>query len=242
MLPFAAKLFCNGGMDRRVFLAAAFGLGGVATGRGPAECRAAPHQAAQRQYRRELRRAVPRRARTDRGGDGGSVAPAARPSFGSTDRDRCRRCRFPRRRDGRGRRQPRHGAVGLSHRRDQPDARENDLRGRRQQPAHLRPRARRPARTRGSRTRCSRRGRCGAAGSAGTRARALSTSIPARCATGRSTATGSTGCCRASTSCLAKSGLPKHIVAGRARRPLNVQERLSLQRAIAKAEFLAKRR
>ncbi len=41
---------------------------------------------------------------------------------------------------------------------------------------------------------------------------------------------------------LAKSGLPKHIVAGRARRPLNVRERLSLQRAIAKAEFLTKRR
>jgi uncharacterized protein YcbK (DUF882 family) len=41
---------------------------------------------------------------------------------------------------------------------------------------------------------------------------------------------------------LAKSGLPKHIVAGRARRPLNVQERLSLQRVIAKAEFLTRRR
>jgi uncharacterized protein YcbK (DUF882 family) len=41
---------------------------------------------------------------------------------------------------------------------------------------------------------------------------------------------------------LAKSGLPKHVVAGRARRPLNVQERLSLQRAIAKAEFLARKR
>jgi uncharacterized protein YcbK (DUF882 family) len=41
---------------------------------------------------------------------------------------------------------------------------------------------------------------------------------------------------------LSKSGLPKDIVAGRARRPLNVQERMSLQRAIARAEFLAKRR
>ena len=41
---------------------------------------------------------------------------------------------------------------------------------------------------------------------------------------------------------LAKSGLPNHIVAGRARRPLNVQERLSLQRAIAKAELLTRRR
>ncbi|MGD9617908.1 MAG: YcbK family protein [Alphaproteobacteria bacterium] len=41
---------------------------------------------------------------------------------------------------------------------------------------------------------------------------------------------------------LAKSGLPKDIVAGRARRPLNVQQRLSLQRAIARAEFLARKR
>jgi uncharacterized protein YcbK (DUF882 family) len=41
---------------------------------------------------------------------------------------------------------------------------------------------------------------------------------------------------------LAKSGLPKHIVAARARRPLSVGERLSLQRAIAKAEFLARGR
>lgn len=41
---------------------------------------------------------------------------------------------------------------------------------------------------------------------------------------------------------LAKSGLPKNIVAGRARRPLSVQERLSLQRSIAKAEFLIRRR
>jgi uncharacterized protein YcbK (DUF882 family) len=41
---------------------------------------------------------------------------------------------------------------------------------------------------------------------------------------------------------LAKSGLPKHIVAGRAHRPLRVDERLSLQRVIAKAEFLARRR
>ncbi len=41
---------------------------------------------------------------------------------------------------------------------------------------------------------------------------------------------------------LAKSGLPKNIVAGRARRPLNVQERLSLQRSIAKAELLTRRR
>jgi len=41
---------------------------------------------------------------------------------------------------------------------------------------------------------------------------------------------------------LAKSGLPKHIVAGRARHPLSVHERLSLQRAIAKAEFVARGR
>jgi uncharacterized protein YcbK (DUF882 family) len=41
---------------------------------------------------------------------------------------------------------------------------------------------------------------------------------------------------------LSKTSLPKHIVAGRARRPLSVQERLSLQRAIAKAEFLARHR
>ena len=41
---------------------------------------------------------------------------------------------------------------------------------------------------------------------------------------------------------LAKSGLPKHFVAGRARHPLNVRQRLSLQHAIAKAEFLAKGR
>ncbi|HEX2151766.1 MAG TPA: DUF882 domain-containing protein [Stellaceae bacterium] len=41
---------------------------------------------------------------------------------------------------------------------------------------------------------------------------------------------------------IAKSGLPKHIVAGRARRPLGVRDRLSLQRAIARAEFLARTR
>ena len=41
---------------------------------------------------------------------------------------------------------------------------------------------------------------------------------------------------------LAKSGLPKDVVALRARHPLTVQERLSLRRAIAKAEFLARKR
>jgi uncharacterized protein YcbK (DUF882 family) len=41
---------------------------------------------------------------------------------------------------------------------------------------------------------------------------------------------------------LARSGLPKDILAGRARRPLDVQERLSLQRAIARAEALARKR
>ena len=43
---------------------------------------------------------------------------------------------------------------------------------------------------------------------------------------------------------IAKSGrgLPKDIIAGRARRPLSVRERLALHRTIAKAEFLAGRR
>ena len=40
---------------------------------------------------------------------------------------------------------------------------------------------------------------------------------------------------------LAKSGLSKDLVAGRARRPLSVRERLTLRRAIAKAEFLGRR-
>jgi uncharacterized protein YcbK (DUF882 family) len=41
---------------------------------------------------------------------------------------------------------------------------------------------------------------------------------------------------------LSRSGLPKDIVAHRARRPLSVEERMSLQRAIARAEFLARKR
>jgi len=41
---------------------------------------------------------------------------------------------------------------------------------------------------------------------------------------------------------IARSGLPKNLAAGRARRPLSVKERLSLQRAIAKAEYFARRR
>jgi uncharacterized protein YcbK (DUF882 family) len=40
---------------------------------------------------------------------------------------------------------------------------------------------------------------------------------------------------------LVNSGLPKHMVAGRARRPLSVQQRRALHRALAKAEFLARR-
>ena len=84
--------------------------------------------------------------------------------------------------------------------------------------------------------------RCSAAGSAGIRARASSISIPGRCGTGRSTAAASTVCCRGWKQLLAKSGLPKHIVAGRAHHPLSIDERLSLQRVIAKAEFLARRR
>ena len=39
---------------------------------------------------------------------------------------------------------------------------------------------------------------------------------------------------------IAKRGLPKHIVAGRPRHPLGVRDRLTLQRAIARAEFLAR--
>ncbi len=39
---------------------------------------------------------------------------------------------------------------------------------------------------------------------------------------------------------IAKRGLPKHIVAGRPRYPLGVRDRLTLQRAIARAEFLAR--
>jgi len=41
---------------------------------------------------------------------------------------------------------------------------------------------------------------------------------------------------------LSKSGLPKTIVDGRARHPLGVRDRLTLQRAIARAEFLVRRR
>jgi uncharacterized protein YcbK (DUF882 family) len=40
---------------------------------------------------------------------------------------------------------------------------------------------------------------------------------------------------------LAKSGLSKDLVAGRARRPLSVRQRLALHRTIAKAEFLGRR-
>lgn len=40
---------------------------------------------------------------------------------------------------------------------------------------------------------------------------------------------------------IANSGLPKHLVAGRARRPLSVRQRMVLHRAIAKAEFLGRR-
>ena len=41
---------------------------------------------------------------------------------------------------------------------------------------------------------------------------------------------------------LSKSGLPKTIVDGRARHPLGVRDRLTLQRAIARAEFLVRHR
>lgn len=41
---------------------------------------------------------------------------------------------------------------------------------------------------------------------------------------------------------LSKSGLPKDVIASRSGRPLRVRERLTLQRAIAKAEFLARGR
>ena len=41
---------------------------------------------------------------------------------------------------------------------------------------------------------------------------------------------------------LAHSGIPKAMVEGRARRPLSVKQRLTLGRALAKAEFLAHRR
>jgi uncharacterized protein YcbK (DUF882 family) len=41
---------------------------------------------------------------------------------------------------------------------------------------------------------------------------------------------------------IANSGLPKHLAAGRARRPLSVRQRLALHRVIAKAEHLAGRR
>src|SRR5207302_8524063 len=60
------------------------------SGRGPA----APPQIDQRTYRRELRRAVPRRYRADQGGDGRIIGISARPSFGRDNRDRCRRPRF----------------------------------------------------------------------------------------------------------------------------------------------------
>ena len=41
---------------------------------------------------------------------------------------------------------------------------------------------------------------------------------------------------------IAQSGLPRGLVGARAHHPLNVQQRLSLHRVIAKAEFLARRR
>lgn len=41
---------------------------------------------------------------------------------------------------------------------------------------------------------------------------------------------------------LSKSGLPKDLVTGRVGRPLRVRERLTLGRALAKAEFLARHR
>ena len=40
---------------------------------------------------------------------------------------------------------------------------------------------------------------------------------------------------------LARSGMPKNLIAVRAHRPLNVRQRLALHRVIAKAEFLAGR-
>lgn len=40
---------------------------------------------------------------------------------------------------------------------------------------------------------------------------------------------------------MAHSGLPNSVLAGRAHRPLNVRQRLALQRVIARAEFLARR-
>lgn len=41
---------------------------------------------------------------------------------------------------------------------------------------------------------------------------------------------------------LSKSGLSKDVIAGRARRPLSVEERMSLRRALARAEYLARKR
>lgn len=41
---------------------------------------------------------------------------------------------------------------------------------------------------------------------------------------------------------LAHSGIPHAMIAGRARHPLNVHQRMTLGRALAKAEFLARRR
>jgi uncharacterized protein YcbK (DUF882 family) len=40
---------------------------------------------------------------------------------------------------------------------------------------------------------------------------------------------------------IARSGLPRELIAARAHHPLNVRQRLALQRMIAKAEFLARR-
>ena len=85
-----------------------------------------------------------------------------------------------------------------------------------------------------------RRGRCGAAASAGIRAPALSISTPAGAQLDPRRG-GFEGCCRGSSSCY-RAGLPEHIIGNRPHYPLGVRDRLALQHAIARAEFLARHR
>ena len=185
--------------------------------------------------RRKLRRALPRRHGTDRAGDGGAVAPAARPSFRRADRDRCRGARFRRGGDGRGRREPRDGAVGLPHGRDQPDAGAHDVRGRRQQPASLWPGPRHPP---GERLEdAMETARTMQRGGVGWYPRSgfihLDTG-PVRNWT--LDGMGFDGLLARVEQLLARSGMPKEVIAARAHRPLNVRQRLALHRVIAKAQ------
>ena len=137
-------------MDRRLFLAFAGGLLASRSAGPGAARRPPPRRAVCASSTPHTGETFDGPYRDDRGpigvGDGGAVVLPARLSFRRADRDRCRRPRFSRGGDGRGRRQPRHHPVGLSHAGDQRDAGAHHLRRGRQQPASLRPRARHPPR------------------------------------------------------------------------------------------------